>query len=179
MLRAHVAGRVNSRIRSLQVVIGHNSVFLVVIDANRLQVHARDVGDAADPDQDFIGGERKFVVVADQFGDFFFSFLAHVQVSVLRWMPIPSRAIASERICAASRSSLPKHRIVLHDTDLRAQSAKCLRQFASERTTADDQQALGAFGRVENIFIRQIARRGYSGYRRKPPDARRSRSTRA
>jgi hypothetical protein len=39
------------------------------------------------------------------------------------------------RISFLSRKKLG---IVLHDCDPRAQSAKCLRQFAAERTAADD-----------------------------------------
>src|SRR5208283_2847893 len=99
----------DSRVRGLQIVIGRNSGFLIVLHSSRLQIHAFDVGRAADADQDLVDDHGEFVIVADQIDELLISFCTHIAASVLRWMPIPSRARASERICAASRSSLPRN----------------------------------------------------------------------
>src|SRR5580704_10388429 len=59
-----------------------------------------------------------------------------------------------------------EHRIVLHDVNLRTQPAEGLRQFATERSAAENKQAPRTFVQIENIFIRQVSRGGNSRDRR-------------
>ena len=88
--------------------------------------------------------------------------------SVFSRTSMPSRAKASDRICAASRSSLGRNsRQVLRDDGLRSEAAERLRQLAAERAAADHQQAARQLGQVEDVLVGQIARLDEAGNRRR------------
>jgi hypothetical protein len=158
----------DSRVRGLQIVIGRNSGFLIVLHSSRLQIHAFDVGRAADADQDLVDGHGEFVIVADQIDELLISFCTHIAGFGVEMDANPiARQGVRENLRRVTLLIAQEHRIVLHDADLRTQSTKGLRQFASERTTAENEQTARAFLQVKNTFIGQITCLGDSGNRRK------------
>src|ERR1700723_255008 len=73
LFRANVTGCVDSGVAGLQIVVGHNSVSLVILHAGGLEIHMFHVGCAADADQDGVNSETEFVIGADQMDDLLIS----------------------------------------------------------------------------------------------------------
>jgi len=68
--RANITDRIESLVHGMQIVISRNPGVLVILHSSRLQIHALDVGRAADADQDRVNGHGQLVMVADQIDEF-------------------------------------------------------------------------------------------------------------
>jgi len=154
LFRAYVTGCVDSRVAGLEIVIGRNSGVLVILHTGAFKIHAFYVGRAADADQDGVNSETEFVIVADQIDDLLILVHAHVDGFGVE---MDADSVAGQgggkNLRGVALLIAEEHRIVLDDADLRAQATEGLREFASERTAAENEQARRAFGEVEDIFI--------------------------
>ena len=93
-----------------QEVVDPDAVHAVVVDARGLQIHALDVRQPADAGEDPLDDDRALIIVADQVDDASGRLpMRTLTGRVFSRTSMPSRAKASDRICAASRSSLGRN----------------------------------------------------------------------
>src|SRR3546814_554102 len=83
--------------------------------------------------------------------------------SVFRRTSMASRAKATDRICAASRSSWQEQRHALDDDHAAAEAAEHLCQLAAQRAAADDQQPPGQGADAEDGFVGEVAHVAQAG----------------
>src|SRR5580700_9448783 len=130
LFRANVTGCVDSGVAGLQIVVGNDSVILVVLHTGGLEIHTFDVGSAADADQDGVNSETEFVIGADQIDDLLISVDTNFD-------GFGVEMDADSVACQGVRKNLRRvalliaeeHRIILDYADLRAQSTKGLREL--------------------------------------------------
>src|ERR1700722_7143520 len=168
LFRANVTGCEDMRVAGLQIVIGDDSVSLVILHTGGLEIHTFHVGCAADADQDGVNIETEFIIGADQIDDLLIS--VHTNVDGFG-IEMDADSVARQGVRKNLRGVAlliaEEHRIILDDADLRTQSTKGLREFASKRTAAENEQARRTFGEVEDIFIGEVTCFGDSGSRRR------------
>ena len=101
-----------------------------------------------------------FVIVTDEIDDLSSSFHAHVDdPGVEMYLDAIAGQRVGKNLCGLAFFLAQELRFVLGDDDLGSQPAKGLRQFASQRAAADDQQTGGHSRQIKNSFVGQITRR--------------------
>src|SRR5437764_10446883 len=63
-------------------------------------------------------------------------------------------------LCGIAFFLAEKQWFILDDGDLRTETAKCLRQFASQWPASNHQQASRTFGQIEDALIGEVSRGG-------------------
>ena len=116
--------------------------------------------------EDGIDRYRASVVVADQIDEFLLAFHAHVDgPGVQPHLDAIARESIRQDLRGVAFFLGQEHRPGLRDDGLRAEAAERLRQFATERAAADDQQTARQLGQVEDVLVGQKARLGEAGNR--------------
>src|ERR1700677_1038417 len=118
LFRANVTGCVNSGVASLQIVVGRNSVILVVDHAGGLEIHTFHVGCAADADQDGVNSETEFVSAADTTDDLLICVPPNLNGFGVE---MDAHSVARQGVRKNLRPVAPliaeEHRIILYDAD--------------------------------------------------------------
>src|ERR1700674_5518280 len=99
-----------------------------MFDSRSLEIHAFNVGDTPDANQDFIRDNGGFAVVADEIDELLFSLHPHPDgLGVEMYFDAIPRQSVGKNLRSVPFLIAQEHRIVLDDRDLRPQSTKGLR----------------------------------------------------